>query len=86
MTEAKPDHEQWKQLYGLAFKFKQIAPWEWMTDDLIFGVQNPKTGKIGYCCVIGNLGEVFGLIVYKGTKGLTCYSKLYEAETPREQF
>jgi len=86
MSETVPSLDQWKNIYGLALRFKQAAPWTWMTDDLLFGVQHPKTGKIGYCCVIGNLGEVFGLIVYKGAEGLASYRKLYEAMTPENNF
>ncbi len=86
MTESRPSHEQWKELYDLALKFKQIAPWTWMTDDLLFGVQDPKTGEIGYCCVIGNLGEVYGLVLYKGSEGLASCLKLYELKTPGNNF
>lgn len=86
MNEAAPSLTQWKGLLDQAFAFKQIAPWTWMTDDLLFGVQDLKSGEIGYCCVIGNLGEVYGLIVYKGTEGLAGCLKLYELETPENNF
>ncbi|MBT9139140.1 MAG: hypothetical protein DDT31_01721 [Syntrophomonadaceae bacterium] len=66
-------HEEWLKLFEAALKFKEIEAWEWMDDDYLFGVQNPEDQEIGYCSVLGALGEVFGLIVYVGQSGLESY-------------
>jgi hypothetical protein len=66
----------WKKLYEATLAFGSIEPWEWMSDTDVFGVQNPEDGEIGYCCVLGELGEVLGLVVYLGTDGLEQHQKI----------
>jgi hypothetical protein len=66
----------WKTLYEAADEFRQIACWEWMSDTDVFGVQHPESGEIGYCCVLGELGEVYGLVVYLGSVGLEQHKKI----------
>jgi hypothetical protein len=66
----------WKELFAAAGAFREIEPWRWMSDSDVFGVQNPADKQIGYCCVLGALGEVLGLVVYLGTEGLEQYRKI----------
>lgn len=76
MNNITPPLKDWKELYKASIEFKNIDAWNWMDDTNIFGVQNPANGEIGYCCILGNLGEVFGLVAYTGTKGLEGYLKM----------
>jgi hypothetical protein len=73
MSQTTPTLEQGKALYDLSTEFRKLASWKWTMDDQIFGVRNSKTGEIGYCCIIGNLGQELGIIVYTGTDGLSSY-------------
>jgi len=69
MPEQAPSLEEWKGLYEAAVRLRELAPWEWMYDSDIFGVKNPYTGEVGYCCV---LGRVYGKNVPATSGPLPC--------------
>ncbi|HEC75814.1 MAG TPA: hypothetical protein ENI33_00960 [Thermoplasmatales archaeon] len=80
MTEMEPTIEEWRRLYNAAIKFKRHECWNYMWDSDIFGVQNPETAEIGYCCVMGRNGEHFALAVYKGSEGLDGLLSIFNDE------
>lgn len=58
-------------LYMLADKIRQMAPWEYMDEDELFGVQVPGTDLVYFVSVMGAGGEFPALAFYKGFGGLT---------------
>lgn len=65
-----PSLDEWNRLYDLMAQVKELAPWEWMEEDDIFGVQIPDMKELGFVSVMGMLGEHFAVAVYQGVKGL----------------
>ena len=78
----KPTLKEWKKLYELAIRFEKLAPWNWMYDVDVFGVMDPKTKTIGYCSVMGNNKEFYGLGVYPGAEGFGSFDMLARGEIP----
>ena len=75
----------WKDLYEIALRYRDLKPWGFLSDDALFGVKDPVTGQIGYCCVLGTLGGIFGLCIYRGSEGLAFYESLKSGElTPED--
>ena len=64
------------RLYELAFKFRKIKLWERLYDSQLFAVRH-SDGSLGYCCVMGTLGEHLALAVYPDIAGLEAYRRMY---------
>ena len=71
-----PTLDVWKKLYKETIEFKELGPWEWVLDTDLFSIKNPLSGEMGYCCIVGNIGLCFGLIVYLGAKGFAYYLEM----------
>lgn len=79
MANPNPTLEEWRRLYDVAMRVKELAPWEWMAEDQVFGVQNPETDELGFVSVMGALGEHYSVAVYLGARGLYDFLAIEEA-------
>ncbi|HOJ52596.1 MAG TPA: hypothetical protein PLT64_08915 [Syntrophales bacterium] len=79
-TQLEPTMEEWRSLYTLADQLRKISPWSFMGEEIVFGVKHPETGEVGYCGILGGLGEVFAFVVYEGEAGLSGIIRLLEEE------
>jgi len=70
----------WKKLYTLADSYYAMAPWLCLTEDELFGVQDPVTGEIGFLQMLGRGGEHFAISRYPGTQGLRTLRTLQETD------
>jgi len=80
MMNIVPSLQEWKALYEAALEFKELAPWNWMHDTDFFGVKDPVSGEIGYCCIMGAAGEYYALGLYLGSEGLYGLSSILSGE------
>lgn len=78
MGPERPCLEEWRALYEAAVRFRDLEPWNWMYEDHMFGVVNPEDGQIGYCSVMGALGEHLALAVYLGAEGFYTFYRMRE--------
>lgn len=70
MPDITPALSEWRRLYELMDQVKTLAPWQWMEEIDLFGVQNPETEEIGFVSIMGQLGEHYAISVYLGANGL----------------
>lgn len=80
LDKNRPDIEDWMELYEAAIEFKTASCWDWIYDDDFFGIQNPDTGDIAYCSIMGNAGQHFAIAGYIGSDGFTNLMKIKESE------
>ena len=85
MSKTAPTKNEWKQLYTEAEQLFDLAPWQDLEEDDIFGVQNPETGQIGFVSIMGSLGEHLAIAVYLGEEAMYDFWLAHEQQVPPEQ-
>ena len=68
------------RLYDLAMQYKKTKLWKKLSDSMLIGVRLPD-GSIGYCSIMGMMGEHIAIAVYCGTDGFATYRMMYEGGT-----
>lgn len=56
--------EKWKQLYDAAFRVQKMAPWTWMEEIEILGIQPAGAKEPAFVSVMGEHGEYYAIGVY----------------------
>ena len=69
-TPPRVSPETWQALLKKAVEYQRLAPWQWMTNYAVLGMHDAASGKIRFADVLGNAGEVFGLVIYRGALGV----------------
>jgi hypothetical protein len=69
MSEKLPTLEEWKKLYKLMDKIKNLSPWNWLEEDDVFAVEDPNTKEINFVSVTGAIGEHFAITLYRREAG-----------------
>ncbi|WP_054740977.1 DUF7309 domain-containing protein [Cellulosilyticum ruminicola] len=61
--------EELKKLFENVVAYKKAKPWEKMSEEQVFAVEDPETHEVGWCSIIGEMGEHISLNVYLGEAG-----------------
>ena len=64
MGNTEPTTEQWRQVYDLATRIRDLAPWTWMWDTDLMAFRDPVDGCPRFVGVMGRNGEHFAVGVY----------------------
>ncbi|MBI1765850.1 MAG: hypothetical protein HYR56_30970 [Acidobacteria bacterium] len=75
---ATPTQTEWRNLYELAARVKELTPWEWMFEDEVFGVKDPETGATGFVSIMGHAGEHFAVALYPDAEALYAFLDLHD--------
>jgi hypothetical protein len=67
-----------RPLFPLMNQIHDMAPWDWMEETEIFGVQDPATGELGFVSIMGMAGEHYAIGVYQGVRGLYGFWNMQE--------
>lgn len=78
MTETYATADECRPLFALMAEIKQMAPWEWMTETDIFGVQGPGAEEPDFVSVMGMAGEHYAVALYLGLRGLFAFWHLQQ--------
>jgi len=75
-----PTKSDWEKLYQAAVKLQKVAPWTWMQNEDLFAVENPASGEMGYCTLMGYCQEIFGMDIFLGARGYDRYLEIIASE------
>ena len=67
-------------LFAAARDFQNASPWQTLSDEDIFGIEDPQTGVNHYVSVMGQAGNYFALALYRGKTGFKSLLALQSEE------
>ena len=68
--------EQWKALYEVATRIKELKPWEKFWDMDLIGILKDDDDESAFCSILGRGGDCYGIAVYEGFEGLNSFLML----------
>jgi hypothetical protein len=74
----------YQALYAAAFAFLAARPWDTLSEDDVFAVQNPEDGELQFARITGREGDQCELTIFSGVRGLDALWSL--SNTPDKTF
>ncbi len=78
MKNTPQSPNKWRALYELAAEAQEIAAWEWLYEDQMFGLRVPGSPNTWYVSIMGTNGEHLCYCFYKGEAGVHTILSLKE--------
>ena len=72
--------DQWKELYEVTMKIKEMEPWNHLWDMDIITIMLPGREEPCYFSIMGRGGECFGISTYVGFDGLNDFYEIADSE------
>ncbi|MCL1632290.1 hypothetical protein M3N64_10105 [Sporolactobacillus sp. CPB3-1] len=69
--------DDWWQLIQASNGFADLEPWQWLNSDQVLVLDLPNHSERVYCCVLGQMGDEYGLVAYVGDQGLAMIHRLF---------
>lgn len=67
-----------KKLYPIAFELQELAPWEFMYERELFGIQVPGSDEPWFASVMGATGEFMAVSFYEGVEAAHQFLRIQE--------
>ncbi len=77
-TDQAVSETEWRRLYDLAARVREMEPWAWLAETDIFGVRDPENDELLFISIMGNRGEHLAVAVYHGAEGLSGFLTMQE--------
>lgn len=68
--------EQWRALYEVATRIKEMKPWEKFWDMDLIGIRSGAEEDTVFYSILGRGGDCYGIAVYEGYEGLNSFMML----------
>lgn len=62
--------EEWRSLYKIAIKLKELKPWEELYDMDLITIEQLDTDESYMCSIMGKAGECYAIAAYKGVEAI----------------
>ena len=85
-SQDRAGKQELRAMYEAAIAFREAEPWRRLYDADLIAVENPADGTIGYCSVMGRMGQHYGFCVFLGAGGLAGFFRLLELGDDEDGF
>ena len=65
--------EQWRALYEVATRIKELKPWEKFWDMDLIGISSGAEEDTVFYSILGRGGDCYGIAVYEGYEGFNSF-------------